>query len=204
MQQALIATAGLLLAGAITPGPNNFVVMREAARAGWGGALPAIAGVVLGSLALLLLASAGLGVAVAAEPRLAAAVSVAGSVYLAGLGVRLAAARPEAGKERAAEPPALLAGVWGLLAFQFLNPKSWLLVLTVTASAYSGGGLDRGLLPLAALFVLVPAVCLGLWSWAGVALTRWLRRPALRTRVDRAMGGLLVASAVLLLLETWR
>ena len=204
MEQTVLGTAGLLIAGAITPGPNNFIVMREAARAGWRGAVPAIAGIVLGSLALLLLASAGLVAALAAEPRIGTAVGVAGCLYLAVLGARLAAARPRDGDDPAGEPPALPAGVWGLLTFQFLNPKAWLLVLTVTASAHSSLGPHRALPLLAGLFVVVPAACLGLWSWAGVALTRWLRRPALRARVDRAMGVLLVVSALLLLLDVWR
>lgn len=210
MEQTLIGAAGLLVAGAISPGPNNFVVMREAARAGWRGACRAIGGIVLGSLALLALASAGLGAALVAEPRLATAVAIVGGVYLAVLGVQLAGVRPltmrPAARLAGARPlaarsaPALPAGVWGLFAFQFLNVKAWLLVLTVAAAAQASLGVAGALPMLAGFFVLVPAACLALWAWAGVALRRALRRPETRVVVDRVMGLLLVASSLLLIL----
>jgi hypothetical protein len=58
---ALMAVAGFITVAAVTPGPNNLVVMRTAMRAGILGALPAIAGVVVGGIVLLSLATLGLG-----------------------------------------------------------------------------------------------------------------------------------------------
>ena len=92
MERALLEAAGLLVAGAITPGPNNFVVLREAGRGGWRGAASAILGIVAGGLAILALASFGVGAGLAAEPRLVAVAAVAGCAYLVVLGVRLLAA----------------------------------------------------------------------------------------------------------------
>ena len=56
---ALIGVAGIVLAAAITPGPNNFVVMDAATRHGLAGAVPAIVGVLLGSAALITVVLAG-------------------------------------------------------------------------------------------------------------------------------------------------
>lgn len=204
MHQNLLATAGLLLAGAITPGPNNFIVLRQAARRGWRGALPAIAGVVAGSQAILLLAAAGAGAVLAAMPRLGGAIAAAGCVYLAVLGVRLIAARPRPDDGEPASATGLPAGTWGLAVFQLVNPKAWLLALTVTASAQPELGALRALAMLAALFLVVPSLCLALWAWAGVALARRLERPAFRARIDRVMGAVLALSAVLLLIDAWR
>jgi threonine/homoserine/homoserine lactone efflux protein len=201
MGQTLLATVGVLVVGSMTPGPANFVVMREAGRAGWRGALSATAGIVAGTLALLLLVYAGVGAALAAAPRFAAAVATVGCAYLLGLGLRLAAARCSAARERWPRPPV---EEWGLVAFQLLNPKAWLLVLTVTASAQAELGPRLALPGLITLFTLVPATCLALWAWTGVALERRLRSPATRALIDRAMGMLLIASAALLLIDTWR
>ena len=55
----LLPAAALILVAAITPGPNNLVVMHAAAQRGLRAALPPITGIVLGSLALYAVALAG-------------------------------------------------------------------------------------------------------------------------------------------------
>lgn len=190
----LVAVAALVLVAAVTPGPNNLVVLRAAAGAGLVGALPAIAGILAGSLALLALVAAGAGAAFAAEPRLRAAIAIGGSLYLAWLGVRLLRARRgrDAGGQRAP-----LDGALALFAFQFLNPKAWLMVVTATAAAPA-----LAFWQLAAVFTVVPAACLILWSASGAALSRLLARPAVATWFDRSMGALLVACAVALAVQS--
>ena len=59
----------------------------------------------------------------------------------------------------------------------------------------------RDYLPLAGLFVLIPALCLLLWAALGAWLARWLVHPQVRRGVDIVMGALLVACAFLLLIE---
>lgn len=188
----LIAIAGLILVAAITPGPNNLVVLRTAARAGVAGTTPAIVGIVLGGLLMLALAAAGLGAAFVALPALRSGIAVAGSLYLACLGVTLMRAVPDADT-----PAALPAGVLGLLGFQFLNPKSWAMVLTATAALPAGD--FASWLQLAALFVAIPVPCLLLWSAFGAVMAVRLADPRARRRFDRAMGALLLASALALL-----
>lgn len=190
----LIAIAGLVLVAAITPGPNNLVVLRTAARAGVAGTAPAIAGIVLGGLLMLALAAAGLGVAFVAVPASRNGIAVAGGLYLAWLGMALV----RSGKGDADAPAAALpAGALGLLGFQFLNPKSWAMVLTATAALPAGGFASR--LQLAALFVAIPSVCLLLWSAFGAAMAARLADDHTRRRFDRAMGALLLVSALALL-----
>ncbi|HEY1588676.1 MAG TPA: LysE family transporter, partial [Rhodanobacter sp.] len=152
----LITLAGLLCMAAITPGPNNLVVLREAGRSGIRGALPAIAGIVLGGLLLLAVMALGIGAAFAAHASLRLWIGVLGSLYLAWLGMTLlmdgiVPRLPAA----AIREPALPTGIPGLISFQFLNPKSWVMVLTVLA-ALPVTSLP-GYLPLTGLFVLIPA-----------------------------------------------
>lgn len=191
----LIAIAGLVLAAAITPGPNNLVVLRAATRAGVAGTVPAIFGIVLGGLLMLALAAVGLGVAFATLPALHGGIAVAGSLYLAWLGVALMRADSEVDAD--ASRAALPAGALGLLGFQFLNPKSWTMVLTAAAAMPAGG--FASWLQLAALFVAIPATCLLLWSAFGAAMAERLADLRTRRRFDRAMGALLFASALALL-----
>lgn len=202
MEPAGLAATGLIVLGVITPGPNNLVVLREAARSGWRGVAPAIAGIVAGGTVLLALASFGVGAVVATQPRATAAITAVGCLYLTLLGVRFATSRPRG----AAEPPSeeLPAGGWGLFVFQFLNPKAWLLFLTVSAAVSTDLGTRAALVPLLAVFVLVSAASLALWSWAGITLQRLFAVPAARTWLDRGTGVLLIACALLLLVQTWR
>src|ERR1700757_1247233 len=122
----------LLLAAAITPGPNNLLMLRIGLERGLR-AVPAPAtGVVLGGLAMLLASRSGLALAFAAHPSLPALIRVCGAACVAGLGVRLICK----GYGRASEPPppAAAPGVLALLLFQLVNPKAWLIVLTVVAA----------------------------------------------------------------------
>jgi threonine/homoserine/homoserine lactone efflux protein len=194
----LLAACGLLCVAAITPGPNNLVVLRAAGHAGLRGAMPAIVGIVCGGLLLLAVMALGAGAAFATHPPPRRWAGAIGALYLVWLGVSLCATGI-APRRAAATPATLPAGTLGLIGFQFLNPKSWVIVLTVLAAMPSTG--LRDYLPLAGLFVLIPTLCLLLWAALGAWLARWLVRPTIRRAVDIAMGALLVACAFLLLIE---
>jgi threonine/homoserine/homoserine lactone efflux protein len=183
--QSVLGVAGMVLAAAITPGPNNLVVLRTAARAGMAGALPAIAGIVGGGLVLLAAAAAGAGALYRAEPRLQWIVAAGGCLYLSWLGIRLMWPR-----RNAQTGDSLPSGGLALFGFQFLNPKAWVMVLTASSATS-----EIGFPLLAALFALIPLVCLLAWSALGSALSARLSAGTARW-LDRAMGALLVASAI--------
>lgn len=194
----LLALCALLGVAAITPGPNNLVVLHVAARGGMRGALPAISGIVLGGLLLLSVLALGLDAAFVAYPSLRLWIGMVGALYLAWLGmVLLASGVAPRSDHRAAAKASLPTGAMALLGFQFLNPKSW--VMAATALVALPATSVRDLLPLAALFVVIPTLCLLTWAALGASLTRWLARPLVRRGVDAAMGATLMAFAAVLL-----
>ena len=197
----MIAAAGILLVAAITPGPNNFVALAAGARVGLFGALPVMAGIVLGTLALVTLVMFGAGAAFAAVPRLRLAIAAAGCAYLSWLGLRLMTGRIHSGihpgRGGAFRASGLPDRAAGLFVFQFLNPKSWATVLTVTAALPAAAGTWRFWV-LMALFVLIPAACLIAWTMFGSALTAPLGQPGGAALLQRVMGALLIVSAVLM------
>lgn len=196
----MIAVAGVLFAAAITPGPNNAIVLAAAARSGLPGAVPAIAGILAGSLALLALVWAGAGVLFEAAPILRRILLGAGALYLAWLGGGLIW-RSRGGDvgDAGTGPRALPGTAFGVAAFQILNPKSWVLVTTATVAMPGGGAGLAGFGGLSAMMVVIPGACLMLWACAGAAIADRLRQPAARRGFDRTMGGLLVVAAVILL-----
>lgn len=185
---SLLPVIGVLVAAAITPGPNNFMVMEASARGGFAAARKIVLGVVLGSLLLLGLIAAGVGQAMHAWPIIGVALSVGGGGYLAWLGVSLILRRESHEAARTAVAPASILGV---ASFQLLNPKAW--VLTTTAAAAMSE--DGQIVTLAGLTVLVTSACLSVWAAAGAA-SRRLFKARVRLWFDRTMGGLLALSAV--------
>ncbi|HEX7342354.1 MAG TPA: LysE family translocator [Rhodanobacteraceae bacterium] len=189
---SLLPIAMFLSVAAITPGPNNLVVMRTAMRNGWTGVLPTMAGIVTGGLALLALVTVGAGGAFQAWPWLRATIEIGGAVYLVSMGVRLFSA---AGHDDDKTP--LPIGLPGLFGFQFLNPKGWVMVLTAVAAMPSTAA-SRTFLELAPLFVLIPIAGLAVWAGLGGVLASRLIVPAVRRWTDRTLSALLILAALLL------
>jgi threonine/homoserine/homoserine lactone efflux protein len=196
----LLAVCGLLCVAAITPGPNNLVVLRASSQGGFRAALPAIAGILLGGLLLLAVMALGTGPLFMARPGWRRGIGATGALYLVWLGVGLLRAGLAARQgQTTIDGPSLPAGVPGLIGFQFLNPKSWVMVLAVLAALPADD--LHGYVTLAAMFILIPTPCLLLWAALGAVLSRWLSRPSIRRGIDVAMGTLLVGCACLLLIE---
>ena len=189
--QTLLAIGALLFVAAITPGPNNIVMMRIGSRSGVRGALSAIIGVLLGGTAMLALAIVGLGELFTRWPIARLLVSICGGLYLVWLGLRLLNA---SGKEGETELPA---GVVGLFVFQFCNPKGCVMMLTVVAALPSQNALHT-FACLSTLFVTISAFCLLIWTIAGQMLARALTNPSTQRRIDRVLGISLIASTLLL------
>lgn len=189
---SMLAIATLLFIAAVTPGPNNLIVMRTAAGSGFLRTLPAIGGIVFGSLALLAVVAAGLGAAFAQWPELRTLVTVGGATYLIWLGLSLIGSS-HVGKRESGLP----AGVFGLFVFQFFNPKAWLMMLTAVAGVPAHDALAT-FFRLAPLTACISGACLMLWIGLGHALSLQLRRPLVRIWTDRVFGALLIVSALML------
>jgi len=187
---ALLPITGMLVVAAITPGPNNFLVLRAASRGGVRRAVGSILGIVSGGLALLFVVAAGASAAFATEPRLRTIVAIAGGAYLSWLGVRLVAATRTI-PDRPVDSTAGSPSVASMFVFQFLNPKAWVMVLAAASTT--------PIVPwwqLAAVFVAIPMSCLIVWAGLGSALSRHLARRTTAIWFDRIMGTLLVVCAV--------
>jgi threonine/homoserine/homoserine lactone efflux protein len=185
----------LLLAAAITPGPNNLVMLRIGLERGLRAVPGPATGVVLGTLAMLFASRAGVALAFAAHPSLTTLTQVCGAGCVAWLGARLI--RDSFRETQAESPPAAAPGVFGMFLFQFVNPKAWLVVLTIAAAG--SGTRPLSLASLVVLFVAIPYVCLALWAGGGSLAAGLLREPRARAWLDRASGALLTLSALLLL-----
>lgn len=195
--QALTAIAMLIFVSAITPGPNNLVVLRLASTGGPRAALAPIAGIVLGGAVMIGLAQWGLASLLHRLPHADTGIVILGSAYLAWLGFAMGW-RHAAGGEQAREVSTPTRSM-GLFAFQFANPKAWTLALTAAGAFDAMARSSPPQVPLVAVFASISVACLMAWAVLGSVLARWLSSALARRRFDRVMGSLLLGSAVALL-----
>ena len=186
----------LLFAATVTPGPNNLLMLRIGLEHGLRAVLAPATGVVLGGVAMLLLSCAGLARAFAAHPWLRAATAICGAGCVMWLGVRLICGSGTAARAPVRSATGSAHDLLRMFLFQFLNPKSWLLVLTITAAASAA---SVSLATLVALFIVIPYGCLALWAGGGSLAAGLLHDTRARARFERATGAMLALSALLLL-----
>lgn len=197
----VFATSGLILAAAITPGPNNFVVLKLAGERDLKSVLMPIGGIVAGGLAMIALAQLGLGVFTSRHTWVRQGIVICGTLYLVVVGLLLvyrSFRTVSVPRKRLQEAPI---GALALFVFQFLNPKAWVLVLTVSAAATCVGECIRQwpMVALLLLFAAISSACLLAWAMLGRLAVRLLQSERLRARFDCAMGLTLVACAASLI-----
>ena len=196
----LLGVSGLIFVSAVTPGPNNIAVLRIAGEQGLKATAAAILAVVSGSLALLIVTQAGLDFVAARHEWLRGAITVGGVGYLLYIGattIYRSVGTTEGTLAPARKP---LSGAWSLFAFQFANPKAWVLILTAAAAARrSGTSPSDVLITLVALLTVIPITCLMGWALLGRALMRCVQDARRQAWLARAMGMLLIASAASLI-----
>jgi threonine/homoserine/homoserine lactone efflux protein len=193
----LLSISGLIFVSAITPGPNNVIVLQRAMAHGARGAVTAIAAIVLGGVLMFALAQFGLARMLEAQPALRDVLLLSGVVYLAWLGLRMLRAREDIPPLQAARGNAAM-----LVAFQFTNPKAWTLVVT-TVAAYEAQATHTAssALTLPLLFAAIASASLLAWALFGQLAQRRLRSPVARRRFDRGMGAVLIVAALAMLID---
>lgn len=175
----------------VTPGPNNFMLLASGVNFGFARTIPHMLGISVGFASLLAGVGLGLGALLTAFPALHTALKVAGAAYLFYLAWRIAMAR-SLGKDReaGARPMTLLEAA----AFQWVNPKAWVMAVTAMA-VYTTA--DRPFLSVAIVviaFTLVNLPSVSCWAGFGVALRGFLADPARLKWFNIAMGVLLAAT----------
>lgn len=187
----LAALLAFAFVSVVTPGPNNLMLFASGMNFGLRRSAPHVAGVTLGVVFMVLLLGAGVAGTVAHSPRAALALRGLSLLYMLWLAWKIATAAPPDPEavEGVGRPLTFLQAV----AFQWVNPKAWVMALTALgAYALDAGG--AGVLTVAGAFLLVGPPCNLLWVAAGARLRRLLARPKTLRRVNVTLALLLLAS----------
>lgn len=174
-----------------TPGPNNLMLMSAGANFGFRRSIPHILGISVGCQVLLLAIALGLGQLLEAYPQAALLLKASGGLFLLYMAYQLA--RPRDSKlevDREIKPLTFLQAA----LFQWVNPKAWLMFVTVISSFGDPEHFFASVLTIAVAFFFLgfPLICA--WNIGGVALKSWLQQGQRLLRFNRAMALLLLLS----------
>jgi threonine/homoserine/homoserine lactone efflux protein len=197
MDSALLSLIGFSVAMYITPGPNNVMVAASAANHGVRATVPHMFGIATGFSVMLTLVCAGLGTTLLSWPLLLPLFRWVGAAWLAVLAWQIATAPPpgEGARRR-------VLGFFGAAAFQWINPKAWLIAAGAAGEYLSTNQpLPAQLVRIFVVFLLVGMPCLLVWAGLGSGAGRLLHSPARLRAFNIAMAVLLVASLVPVLIE---
>jgi threonine/homoserine/homoserine lactone efflux protein len=192
------ALATFAFVAGVTPGPNNLMLMTSGVKYGVGRTLPHWAGVILGFGLMIAVVGLGLDILFERFPQILPIMRVAGSMYMIWLALKIALAKPMGEVEPGGRPIGFLAAA----AFQWVNPKAWVMALSALA-AYAGvvDGYTKSVLFIAALCALMAIPCSGVWMVFGASLRRLLKDPRVIRPFNWTMAALLVASIAPVLFE---
>jgi threonine/homoserine/homoserine lactone efflux protein len=185
-------TFSAIVAG--TPGPSNALLTAAGARAGVRRGLTSLLGQVTGMGAMLFAITLGLGNVLLAHPAALQVLKWIGAAMLCWMAWRIATGGHPEGATNAP------AGFLGMAAFQWVNPKGWLIGVAAAATFLDRGG-DGALaqaVTFAILFTLVALPSCLPWLAFGAVLQRFLRTPRAWRVINGALAALLAASTILL------
>ncbi len=186
---ALVVAATVVMG---SPGPATISVTAIGAAFGLRSSLGYTSGVVLGTVAVLLVVAAGIVGVLASMPGLATVLAILSAAYILYLAFKIATAPPLAERGSTATKPNFLGGFMLAVA----NPKAYVAIAAVFAGASSQAdalGVSAKLLVLSAMIVAIHAA----WLLAGTVFARFLRNPV----VSRIIN--LVFAATLVLTTAW-
>jgi threonine/homoserine/homoserine lactone efflux protein len=190
--EILLALSIFAFVGAITPGPNNVMVLASGLNFGFRRTVPHIFGIGIGFAVMIAAVGFGLVGALSATPTLHLALKFAGAAYLLHLAWRIANTDTTEAGSASSRPLSFLEAA----AFQWLNPKGWVLAVGAVLT-YSRPGQAHGDVPLiAVVFLLATLPSVAVWAGFGAVLERVLKDRR-KVRILNILMGVTLALSVI-------
>ncbi|RXV68589.1 LysE family translocator [Burkholderia stabilis] len=186
--------AGMLFAlvTSITPGPNNTMLLASGVNFGFRRTMPHLFGISIGVAILMLSVGFGLGEAFKRMPVLYTILEAASVAYLLYLAWRIGTSGEVKAHGAKPRPMTFIEAA----AFQWVNPKAWMMVLTAATTVRLSADYGMNAAWMAVVFILIGFPCICLWAAFGLGLRRVLSN-------RRALRIFNVTMAVLLILSLY-
>ncbi len=176
----------------ITPGPNNMMLFTSGVNFGFRRTIPHMLGIGAGFLSLLLAVGLGLGAVLHTVPALYTVLKFAGGAYLLWIAWKIGSSRSLSEGKTSAAPMSFLSAA----AFQWINPKAWVMAVTAMATYTNPDLYVVSVLIVGLAFALVNVPSVSTWAGFGSALRDWLSDPV-------RLKWFNITIALLLVLSLW-
>ena len=172
--ELIAATAVFAFVTSATPGPNNIMLTASGANFGFTRTIPHIVGIVFGVAVLNICVGLGLGALFYQFPILQSSLRVAGSAYLLWLAYKLLRfSALSSGSDARGKPFSF----WQAVAFQFINPKAWVMMVSANVSfAVAGDAYWLSVAMIVITFMLIGPPSIMIWAGFGHYISRFLHK----------------------------
>ena len=186
----LLAVTGFCFVTCFTPGPNNTMLMASGLNFGMRQTLPHLFGVSIGFAAMVFAVGFGIAGIFKTWPALYTALKIVSIIYLLWLAWRIARAGEVKADGAAGRPLTFLEAA----AFQWVNPKAWIMAVGISAP-YLVAGQFWTSLGVVTLVFLIAGLCLSsTWALGGTGIRRLISNPVRVRVINVVLALLLVAS----------
>lgn len=196
-QELFLSLVTFAFVAVMTPGPNNTMLMASGVNFGFVRTRPHILGVVIGFVIMMLAVGLGVGRVFTLLPQLYAVLRVVSIAYLLWLAWRIGTAGatdPIVGEE--AQPMTFIEAA----LFQWVNPKSWMVCLSVAGTYVSPDNPWRDVPVLCGVFLIASLISAPSWALFGTSLRPFLQD----AKSMRVFNGIMAVALVLSLLPVVR
>lgn len=196
--ELILAVAAFAFVTSATPGPNNIMLTASGVNFGYRRTLPHMLGIICGMATMNIAVGLGLGAVFIQFPVLQQVLRVVGSAYLLWLAWQLLTFSSLGKAQDGGKPFTFMQAA----AFQYVNPKAWVMVISANASFTLAGEsywLSVALIVLAYMVIGMPSI--SIWAGFGQYIRRFLDDPKILKIFNLVMAVLTAACVVFIWLE---
>jgi len=191
----LISITSFTLAGVLTPGPNNIMLLSSGLTFGYKNTIPHILGIILGFTLMVVCVGLGIGALFEMYPFIFSILKYLGISYLFWMAWHIASSKggiSTKGSSKDKPFTFLQAAI-----FQWVNPKAWVMAITSTATfTTSAEHAFVQVLIIAFIFLLSGVISCNTWTLGGVYIKKLIKNE-LHVRVFNITMAILIVASIL-------
>ncbi len=185
---------------AMTPGPNNIMLLSSGLTFGFQKTLAHMFGIILGFPSMVLILGFGLGSLFETFPSIFKTLKIIGVLYLIWMAYKIANNKStyECDTKSNSVPFTLIQSAM----FQWVNPKAWIMAITaISIFVSSDENSTYQVLIIAFIYFLVSFISTSAWTLGGVLIKKFIQNEKIVQRFNIIMAFLLVLSVLPIIFE---